>query len=97
MIAKARRWAIKKLTETYITLDLSDIGKEVGIEDENEVRSVIDSMVCLFLSSSLSLSLAGGEAISSPLFFGYVMRLNLNLINRWRKERSTARYRTMGL
>ena len=95
MIAKARRWAIKKLTETYITLDLSDIGKEVGIEDENEVRSVIDSMVCLFLSSSLSL--AGGEAISSPLFFGYVMRLNLNLINRWRKERSTARYRMMGL
>ena len=67
MIAKARRWAIKKLTETYITLDLSDIGKEVGIEDENEVRSVIDSMVCLFLSSSLSL--AWGEAISSPLIF----------------------------
>lgn len=96
MIAKARRWAIKKLTETYITLDLSDIGKEVGIEDENEVRSVIDSMVCLFLSSSLSLWL-GEKLYHLPCFFGYVMRLNLNLINRWRKERSTARYRTMGL
>ena len=69
MIAKARRWAIKKLTETYITLDLSDIGKEVGIEDENEVRSVIDSMVCLFLSSSLSLSGWERSYIISPVFW----------------------------
>ena len=68
MIAKARRWAIKKLTETYITLDLSDIGKEVGIEDENEVRSVIDSMVCFFLSSSLSLWL-GEKLYHLPRFF----------------------------
>ncbi|KAG1839362.1 hypothetical protein F4604DRAFT_1885307 [Suillus subluteus] len=35
------RWAIKKLTTIYLTLHLSDIGREVGISDENEVKSLI--------------------------------------------------------
>jgi COP9 signalosome complex subunit 3 len=44
-IDRAPRWAIKKLTTTYLTLHLSDIGREVGISDENEVKSLILSMI----------------------------------------------------
>lgn len=42
---RAPRWAIKKLTTTYLTLHLSDIGRQVGISDETEVKSLILSMV----------------------------------------------------
>lgn len=44
-IERAPRWLIKKLTSTYLTLGLSDIGKEVGIDSEDEVRAIIVSMV----------------------------------------------------
>jgi len=42
---RAPRWAIKKLTTTYLTLHLSDIGQQVGIADVDEVKSLILSMV----------------------------------------------------
>lgn len=38
-------WLIKKLTATYLTLGLSDIGKQVGIDSAEEVREIIISMV----------------------------------------------------
>ncbi|KAI0945208.1 hypothetical protein AcW1_001483 [Taiwanofungus camphoratus] len=44
-IERAPRWLIKKLTSTYLTLGLSDIGKEVGIDSEDEVRAIIVSMI----------------------------------------------------
>jgi COP9 signalosome complex subunit 3 len=48
---RAPRWAIKKLTTTYLTLHLSDIGRQVGISDETEVKSLILSMVTHFIPS----------------------------------------------
>lgn len=51
---RAPRWAIKKLTTTYLTLHLSDIGRQVGISDENEVKSLILSMIeCSEISAEL--------------------------------------------
>ncbi|KAA1473585.1 hypothetical protein DENSPDRAFT_882156 [Dentipellis sp. KUC8613] len=44
-LARAPRWAIKKLTETYLTLGLGEIGREVGMEDVGEVRRVVLSMI----------------------------------------------------
>jgi COP9 signalosome complex subunit 3 len=45
-LSRAPRWAIKKLTATYLTLALYDIGQAVKIEREEEVRALILSMVC---------------------------------------------------
>ena len=42
---RAPVWLIKKLTATYLTLGLSDIGREVGIDSPEEVREIILSMV----------------------------------------------------
>ena len=47
-LARAPRWSIKKLTATYLTLALSDIGRAVKIDSEEEVRALILSMVCPF-------------------------------------------------
>jgi COP9 signalosome complex subunit 3 len=44
-IDRAPRWSIKKLTATYLTLGLSEIGKTVGIESEEDVRKVVLDMV----------------------------------------------------
>jgi COP9 signalosome complex subunit 3 len=44
-IERAPRWALKRLTATYVTLDLSDIARAVKIESEDEVREVVLSMV----------------------------------------------------
>ena len=46
-IDRAPVWLIKKLTATYPTIGLADIGKEVGIDSPGEVRETILSMVCL--------------------------------------------------
>ncbi|OJA15889.1 hypothetical protein AZE42_09699 [Rhizopogon vesiculosus] len=52
---RAPRWAIKKLTTTYLTLHLSDIGRRVGIANENEVKSLILSMIeSLEISAEIS-------------------------------------------
>lgn len=42
---RAPRWAIRKLTETYLTLSLPEIGRAAGIEDVEEVRRIVLSMV----------------------------------------------------
>jgi len=38
---------LKKLTATYVTLHLADIGRAVKIDSEEEVRALLLSMVCL--------------------------------------------------
>jgi len=43
---RAPRWVLKKLTATYVTLHLSDIGRAVKIDGEDEVRALLLSMVC---------------------------------------------------
>ncbi|KAI6041998.1 hypothetical protein EDC04DRAFT_2664219, partial [Pisolithus marmoratus] len=44
-LERAPRWSIRKLTATYLTLHLSDIGQAVGIESEGQVRALILDMV----------------------------------------------------
>jgi COP9 signalosome complex subunit 3 len=44
-VDRAPRWAIRKLTDTYLTLSLPEIGRAAGIEDVAEVRQIIVSMV----------------------------------------------------
>ncbi|KAF4581663.1 hypothetical protein EYR40_002674 [Pleurotus pulmonarius] len=44
-IARAPRWSIKKLTETYVTLSISEIAKSVKLEKHDEVRALILDMV----------------------------------------------------
>ncbi|KAF9457673.1 hypothetical protein BDZ94DRAFT_1338265 [Collybia nuda] len=44
-IERAPRWALKKLTATYVTLGLSDIARAIGITEEEEVRALILSMI----------------------------------------------------
>ncbi|KZV99202.1 hypothetical protein EXIGLDRAFT_725837 [Exidia glandulosa HHB12029] len=44
-LQRAPRWAVRKLTETYVTLALPEIGKAVGIESEAEVRTMVLSMI----------------------------------------------------
>jgi COP9 signalosome complex subunit 3 len=45
-IERAPRWALKRLTATYVTLGLADIAKVVNIQSEDEVRDLILSMAC---------------------------------------------------
>ncbi|KAF6757609.1 hypothetical protein DFP72DRAFT_845569 [Ephemerocybe angulata] len=42
---RAPRWALKKLTATYLSLNLADIGKAVRISDEGEVRALLLDMI----------------------------------------------------
>jgi len=44
-INRAPRWVLKKLTATYVTLHLSEIGRQVKIESEDEVRALLLSMI----------------------------------------------------
>ena len=44
-LERAPRWQIKKLTGTYLTLSLAEIGNAVRITDEETVRDTILSMV----------------------------------------------------
>ncbi|KAF8526561.1 hypothetical protein BU17DRAFT_82660 [Hysterangium stoloniferum] len=41
----APRWAIRKLTATYVTLSLAEIGKAIGISDVEAVRVIVLSMI----------------------------------------------------
>ncbi|KAH9974716.1 hypothetical protein BGW80DRAFT_1302245 [Lactifluus volemus] len=45
VVERAPRWAIRKLTETYLTLSLAEIGRAAGIEDVEEVRRIVLSMI----------------------------------------------------
>ncbi|KAI0310282.1 hypothetical protein OF83DRAFT_1070772 [Amylostereum chailletii] len=42
---RAPRWTLKQLTEIYLTLGLTEIGQAVGIDDPEEVRRVVLSMI----------------------------------------------------
>ncbi|EDR06883.1 uncharacterized protein LACBIDRAFT_294631 [Laccaria bicolor S238N-H82] len=44
-VARAPRWVLKKLTATYVTLHLADIGKAIKIGSEDEVRGLLLSMI----------------------------------------------------
>lgn len=60
-INRASRWALKKLTATYVTLHVSDIGKAVKIDSEDEVRALLLSMIesndiCAEISASGSVT-----------------------------------------
>lgn len=44
-LLRAPRWQVKKLTQTYVTLSFADIGRQVGITSEEEVRDLLLSMV----------------------------------------------------
>lgn len=46
---RAPRWVLKKLTGTYVTLHLSDIGRVVKVDGEEEVRALLLSMVGFFV------------------------------------------------
>lgn len=45
VVDRAPRWAIRRLTETYLTLSLSEIGRAAGMESTEEVRRVIFIMI----------------------------------------------------
>jgi len=45
VVDRAPRWAIRKLTETYLTLSLPEIGRAAGMENIDEVRRVVLSMI----------------------------------------------------
>ncbi|KAJ4490204.1 hypothetical protein J3R30DRAFT_3419999 [Lentinula aciculospora] len=45
LVAAAPKWIIKRLTETYVTLGLAEIGKYVGIDDEQQVRALVLNMI----------------------------------------------------
>ncbi|CAG8646415.1 267_t:CDS:2, partial [Acaulospora colombiana] len=45
VLATAPRWKLKTLTKTYLTLSLSEIGKEIGIADPAELRALVQNMI----------------------------------------------------
>ncbi|KAI5117842.1 hypothetical protein M0805_008114 [Coniferiporia weirii] len=45
VLERGRRWAIKKLTGTYITLSMAEIGKAVNLPDEESVRAAVVNMI----------------------------------------------------
>ena len=56
-LERAPRRLIKKLTSTYLTLGLAEIGKNVRISDIEEVRALVLKMVGLgYRTSSINLS-----------------------------------------
>ncbi|EKM56836.1 uncharacterized protein PHACADRAFT_254170 [Phanerochaete carnosa HHB-10118-sp] len=68
VIDRASRWLIKKLTLTYITLGLTDIGKEVGVEAE-EVRVIVLNMIEIGdINASISIDGNVTFADSTPQF-----------------------------
>ena len=54
-LERAPRRLIKKLTSTYLTLGLAEIGKNVRISEVEEVRALVLKMVGLEHRSSLSI------------------------------------------
>ncbi|KAI0772311.1 hypothetical protein BD413DRAFT_544080 [Trametes elegans] len=60
-IDRAPVWLIKKLTATYLTLGLTDIGREVGIDSEDEIRAVILSMID---SGELNASISADDTVT---------------------------------
>jgi COP9 signalosome complex subunit 3 len=56
-VERAPRWSIKKLTATYLTLGLSEIGRKVGIANDDDTRKVVLDMIeCAEISAQISVS-----------------------------------------
>jgi COP9 signalosome complex subunit 3 len=47
VLDNAPRWKLRTLTKTYLTLSLSEIGKEIGMPDTVQLRSLVEDMVCV--------------------------------------------------
>ncbi|KAJ4495800.1 hypothetical protein C8J55DRAFT_553560 [Lentinula edodes] len=45
LVAEAPKWIIKRLTETYVTLGLAEIGRYIGIDNEQQVRALVLNMI----------------------------------------------------
>jgi COP9 signalosome complex subunit 3 len=45
VLENAPRWKLRTLTKTYLTLSLSEIGKEIGMTDAVQLRSLVEDMV----------------------------------------------------
>ena len=60
-------WLIKKLTATFLTLGLADIGKEVGIDSVDEVREIILSMVRLCVAARFDRPAADADDARSAI------------------------------
>jgi COP9 signalosome complex subunit 3 len=43
-LAAAPRWHVKRLTDTYLSLSLAEIGREIGLAPEPAVRALVVSM-----------------------------------------------------
>ncbi|QRV98952.1 aldo/keto reductase family protein [Ceratobasidium sp. AG-Ba] len=44
-LARIPFWAVHKLTKTYVSLSLTEIGQAIKIADENAVRNLIETMI----------------------------------------------------
>lgn len=45
VLENAPRWKLRTLTKTYLTLSLAEIGKEIGLEHPETLRSLVEDMV----------------------------------------------------
>lgn len=64
-INRASGWALKKLTATYVTLHLSDIGKAIKVESDDEVRALLLKMVGNPLVSARRIGITSFSQIES--------------------------------
>jgi COP9 signalosome complex subunit 3 len=70
----APRWTMRKLTATYVTLSLAEIGKVAGIPEEETVREIVLNMVRSFLVIWHVIMLA---FIGFPQFFYILYKIEL--------------------
>ena len=63
MVDRAPRWAIRKLTDTYLTLSVPEIGRAAGIEDVAEVRRIVVSMVRMCRASDCGRAILGKSRV----------------------------------
>ncbi|KAH8829079.1 hypothetical protein DL96DRAFT_1596566 [Flagelloscypha sp. PMI_526] len=61
---QAPKWQLKKLTNTYVTLGVGEIGKHLGISDEAQVLSLVIGMIeTKLINASISYDAAGQAAV----------------------------------
>lgn len=56
VLENAPRWKLRTLTKTYLTLSLSEIGKEIVMSDTVKLRSLVEDMVRVSCLSGLVVS-----------------------------------------
>ncbi|KAG2003486.1 hypothetical protein CC2G_004086 [Coprinopsis cinerea AmutBmut pab1-1] len=77
-VDRAPRWVLKKLTATYLSLNLTEIAKAVKIEDVNEVRGILLSMI---EDGDLSATLSSTETETTVTFSDPSPRYNKSQID----------------